>query len=81
MLFRSHLALGEIYRENHKFAEARKEFELVLRFFPDADATTYRSLAGVDVMLGDRKSARSALLKGVRVFPDDEELRGAVRAQ
>jgi spermidine synthase len=76
-----HLALGEIYRENRKFAEARQEFELVLRFFPDADATTYRSLAGVDVMLGDRKSARSVLLKGVRVFPDDEELRGAVRAQ
>jgi spermidine synthase len=76
-----HLGLGEIYRENKKFSDARREFEGVLRFFPDADATTYRSLAGVDVMLGERNVAKAVLKKGLRVFPEDEALRAAVSMQ
>jgi predicted membrane-bound spermidine synthase/Tfp pilus assembly protein PilF len=73
-----HLARGEIYRQERNYAEARKEFELVLRYFPDADPTTYRSLAGVDVLVGDRNAARETLRKGLRVFPEDAGLRAAV---
>ena len=53
---------------------ARENFEWVVRFFPTADATIFRSLAGVDVALGDTKSAHSALRKGRRLFPDDRRI-------
>ena len=72
-----HLELGELYRETGRFPLARQHFEWALRFFPDADATTFRSLAGVYVVLGDMKSARSSLRKGRRIFPDDTELQHA----
>lgn len=72
-----HLELGELYRETGRFPLARQHFEWVVRFFPDADATIFRSLAGVYVVLGDMKSARSILRKGRRIFPDDPELRNA----
>jgi predicted membrane-bound spermidine synthase/tetratricopeptide (TPR) repeat protein len=72
-----HLELGELYRETGRFPLARQHFEWVLRFFPDADATIFRSLAGVYVVLGDMKSAGSILRKGRRIFPDDTELQKA----
>jgi hypothetical protein len=49
----------------------------VVRFFPAADATVFRSLAEVDVVLGDNKSAHSVLREGRRLFPDDRELQKA----
>ena len=72
-----HLDLGELYRETGRFSLARQHFESVVRFFPDADATIFRSLAGVYVVLGDMKSARSILRKGRRIFPNDKELQNA----
>jgi spermidine synthase len=72
-----HLELGELYRETGRFPLARQHFEWVLRFFPDADATIFRSLAGVYVVLGDQKSAASILHKGRRIFPEDTELEKA----
>lgn len=72
-----HLELGELYRETGRFPLARQHFEWVLRFFPDADATIFRSLAGVYVVLGDMKSAGSTLRKGRRIFPDDTALQNA----
>jgi spermidine synthase len=72
-----HLGLGELYRETGRFSLARLHFERVVRFFPDADATIFRSLAGVYVVLGDMKSARSSLRKGRRIFPDDTDLKNA----
>ena len=69
-----HLELGELYRETGRFPLARQHFEWVVRFFPDADSTIFRSLAGVYVVLGDMKSARSILRKGRRIFPDDTQL-------
>jgi tetratricopeptide (TPR) repeat protein len=71
------LELGELYRETGRFSLARQHFEWVIRFFPDADATIFRSLAGVYVVLGDMELARSTLRKGRRIFPDDKELRDA----
>jgi tetratricopeptide (TPR) repeat protein len=72
-----HLGLGELYREAARFPLARQQFEWVVRFFPDSDPTTFRSLAGVYVVLGDMNSARAILRKGQRVFPEDAELRQA----
>ena len=72
-----HLELGELYRETGRFPLARQHFEWVVRFFPDADGTIFRSLAGVYVVLGDMKAARSILQKGRRIFPEDTELQKA----
>ena len=73
-----HLELGELYRETGRFPLARQHFELVVRFYPDYDPTIFRSLAGVYVALGDSRSAKATLRKGLRLFPDDPELQKAV---
>lgn len=69
-----HLALGELNLETGKYPQARQTFEWLVRFFPDVDPATYRSLVGVDLMLGDLKAARFALNKARRIFPDDKTL-------
>jgi hypothetical protein len=45
---------------------------MVVRFFPEADAKTYVSLALAYETAKDRASARVALQKGKRLFPDDQ---------
>ena len=75
--FACHLDLGELYRETGRLSLARQQLEWIVRFFPDADAAVFRSLAGVDAALGDMKSARSVLRKGRRIFPDSTELQNA----
>jgi tetratricopeptide (TPR) repeat protein len=76
-----HLELGELYRETGRFSLARQHFEFVVRFYPDYDPTIFRSLAGVYVALGDSSSAMAILRKGLRLFPDDQELHKAVSGQ
>jgi tetratricopeptide (TPR) repeat protein len=73
-----HLELGELYRETGRFSLAREHFELVVRLFPDYDAAIFRSLAGVYLALGDSHSSMATLRKGLRLFPDDQELQKAV---
>jgi len=51
---------------------------IVARFYPDYDPTIFRSLAGVYLALGDSNSAMTTLRKGLRLFPDDQELQKAV---
>jgi len=63
--------------DGSRFSLARQHFEWVVRFFLDADATILRSLAGVYVVLGDMKSARSILRNRRRIFPDDTGLQNA----
>jgi len=72
-----HLELGELYQRTGHLSLARDDFAWVVRFFPAADATVFRSLAEIDVVLGDNKSAHSVLGKGRRLFPDDAELQKA----
>ena len=76
-----HLELGELYREEKQLAPARQNFEWVVRFFPELDPTIFRSLAGIDLMLGDRRAARATLNEGRRLFPEDTELQKAVAAE
>jgi len=73
-----HLELGELYREEKQLGPARKNFEWVVRFFPELDPTIFRSLAGIDLMLGDRRAARATLNEGRRLFPDDVDLQKAI---
>jgi len=74
------LELGELYRESGRYAEARQHLELVIRLYPDYDATTFRTLAGVETILGDRRAAKATLRKGLRFFPDDPDLQHAAAA-
>ena len=69
-----HVALGQLYLETAQFRLARQNFEWLVRFFPDSDASTFRSLAGVDLMIEDIKSAKAVLRKGHRIFPGDTSL-------
>jgi spermidine synthase len=73
-----HLELGELYREERQLVPARQNFEWVVRFFPELDPTVFRSLAGIDLMLNDRRAARTTLNEGRRLFPDDADLQKAV---
>ena len=75
-----HLEMGELYRESGRYLEARTHFELVIRLYPNYDATTFRSLAGVDLLLGDRRAAKAVLRKGIRMFPNDEQMRQSASA-
>jgi len=68
------LELGELYRESGRYAEARRHLELVIRLYPNYDATTFRTLAGVQVIMGDRGAAQATVRKGLRLFPRDPEL-------
>jgi predicted membrane-bound spermidine synthase/Tfp pilus assembly protein PilF len=72
------LELGELYRESGRYAEARQRLDMVIRLYPDYDATTFRTLAGIETILGDRSAAKATLRKGLRFFPDDSDLQGAV---
>lgn len=69
-----HVGLGEVYGLTGRLAQARQNFEWVVRFFPTEDASIYKSLAGICFALGDPKSARAALRNGRRLFPDNIDL-------
>jgi tetratricopeptide (TPR) repeat protein len=69
-----HFELGELYLRTEKLSLARKNFEWVVRFFPDADPAAFKSLATIDLMLGDTESARAVLDESLRLFPDDAAL-------
>lgn len=72
-----HLELGELYRATGRTALARNEFESVVRFYPDYDSGVFTALAGVYSDLGDSRAADAILRKGLRLFPDNTDLRKA----
>jgi hypothetical protein len=45
-----------------------------MRYFPEADAKTYVSLAPAYQAAGDRSKAKRALERGRRIFPNDKLL-------
>jgi spermidine synthase len=71
----AHRTLAEQAIAAHRWREAKSHLEIFIRYAPDEDPTAYSSLAGVNVALGDLRSARAALKKGVRIFPGDANLR------
>ena len=71
------LELGELYRRTGRLSLSKERLEKVIRFYPDSEVTVYKSLAGVYLLLGDKKSALATLRKGQRIFPGDADLRKA----
>ncbi len=71
----SHLALGKFLARQQRWPEARPHLEFVMRFFPDEDAEIYPLLIQTDRALGDTSAARKAARFGLRMFPDNSELK------
>jgi len=74
------LLIGELYRSSGQLSRARQHFEFIVRFYPDADPTIFRALAGVYVAVGDVRSANAVLRKGLRLFPTDPDLQKAIQS-
>ena len=66
-----HFELAELYLRLGNYPLARENFQWVVRFFPNADATAFRALVAIDVLLKDPRKARAVLDEGLRLFPDD----------
>ncbi len=73
--YQAHFNLGEYYSTQKNWAEARKHLELVRRFFPDDDVETYKLLYAADRALGDARAGNEAARFGLRMFPNDTELK------
>jgi spermidine synthase len=72
--FQAHVSLGELFRRQKKWTEARQHLEFVRRYFPDDDAGVYSLLFEVDNALGDPRAAAEAVRFGLRMFPDNADL-------
>ncbi len=73
--YAAHRNLGELYRHQKMWKEARAHLQFVERYSPDTDAGTYVALTEVYRAIGDSSAAIAAIRKGLRIFPNDPELR------
>lgn len=71
----AHRTLAELAINRKNWGEAKRHLESIVRYAPEQDPTVYAALAGVDRALGDGAGAREALQKGLRIFPDDPNLK------
>ena len=73
--YTAHRNLGELYRQRKLWPQARTHLEFAVRYFPDADADTFVSLAEVYRALGETTAAPEMLRKALRIFPGNADLR------
>ena len=73
--YKTQLNLGELLANQTKWAEARVHLEFVMQYFPDEDEKIYPLLFQADKALGDPSAAAKAVRFGLRMFPDNSELR------
>jgi uncharacterized protein HemY len=67
--------LGELLATQEKWPEARRHLEFVMRYFPDEDEKIYPLLYQADKALGDPPAAAKAVRFGLRLFPENSELK------
>ncbi len=72
----AHRNLGELYRRQQRWADARRHLELVVRYFPERDPAAYGALVDACRMAGDIPAARAAYQKARRLFPEHPEVLG-----
>jgi tetratricopeptide (TPR) repeat protein len=70
----AHRNLGELYRRQQRWTDARRHLEFVVRYFPERDPSAYAALVDVCRMAGDLRAARAAYLKARRLFPEHPEV-------
>ncbi|MFY9528809.1 MAG: fused MFS/spermidine synthase [Candidatus Acidiferrales bacterium] len=71
----AHRTLAELAINRRDWTEAKAHLESIVRYAPEQDPAVYGALAGADRALGDDAAAREALGKGLRIFPDDPNLK------
>jgi spermidine synthase len=76
--YAGHRNLGEIYLKKKLWDKAEAHLAFVVRFHPDSDPSTYSSLAEVFRATGRPQSADEILRKGLRIFPDNADLKRLV---
>ena len=73
--FQTHLNLGKLLYAEKRWAEAKQHLEFVKRYFPDDDGQVYTLLFQIDRAVGDPRAAVDAVRFGLRMFPDDADLK------
>jgi tetratricopeptide (TPR) repeat protein len=73
--YQTQLNMGELLARQEKWTEARRHLEFVMRYFPDEDEKIYPLLFQADQALGDPSAATKAVRFGLRLFPDNSELK------
>ena len=73
--YRAHRNRAEIERQRKQWSTARADLEFVMHFFPDEEAAPYALLYEADRALHDDRAAAAALRFGLRMFPNDPDLR------
>jgi tetratricopeptide (TPR) repeat protein len=73
--YQTQLNLGKLLAQQQKWPDARQHLEFVMRYYPDEDSEIYSLLFQVDKALGDPASAAKAVRFGLRLFPDNSELK------
>jgi len=67
----AHRMLGEIYRREQRWDEARVQLEAVVHYFPAGDPETYIALGDVYRNLGRTNEAVRMVQECERIFPDN----------
>jgi spermidine synthase len=73
--YQTQLNLGELLLKQKKWAEAREHLEFVMRYYPDEGSGIYPLLFQADRALADPSAAAKAVRFGLRLFPDNSELK------
>jgi spermidine synthase len=73
--YQTHLDLGELLFKQKKWAESREHLEFVMRYYPDEHSGIYPLLFRADRAMGDPSAAAKAVRLGMRLFPDNSELK------
>ncbi len=76
--YAAHRNLAEIYMKKKLWDQAEANFKFVERFHPDLDAGTYLGLAAIFRATGRPQSAVEILRKGLRIFPDNADIKKLV---
>lgn len=66
--------LAELYRSEQRWEDARIQFEVIVRYFPQAGPKEYISLAEVYRKMGRAGDAEYCLLRGEKMFPAEASL-------
>jgi spermidine synthase len=73
--YQTQLNLAELFFKQKKWAAAREHLEFVMRYYPDENSEIYSLLFQADRALGDPSAAVKAVRFGLRLFPDNSELK------
>ncbi|HEV8384541.1 MAG TPA: fused MFS/spermidine synthase [Candidatus Acidoferrales bacterium] len=73
--YAAHRNLADLYAKSQQWDKAEMHYNLLERFHPDVDPGVYLGLAGVFRATGRPQEAVEILRKGVRIFPDNADLK------